>query len=119
MQETSRLVDSIVQGMQEKKAFDIMITDLRSIETAPAQFFIICSGNTPTQVEAIADSVEETARKGADEKPAAIVGMNNALWVAMDYGTVMAHIFVPEAREHYDLENLWDEGQLKEIPNID
>ncbi|MBR1712000.1 MAG: ribosome silencing factor [Alloprevotella sp.] len=113
------LRDTIIRGMQEKKAFGIATADLQAIETAPARYFVICSGNTPQQVSAIADSVEETVRKEAGEKPAAVVGANNALWVAMDYGTVMVHIFLPDARDHYDLENLWDDSKLTEIPDLD
>lgn len=118
MKETQKLVDTIVKGIQEKKGFDIVTADLSHIETAPAQYFVICSGNSPQQVEAVADSVEEIARVEAGEKPAAVAGRENAHWVALDYGTVMVHIFLPEAREHYDLENLWVDSELNEIPNI-
>ena len=61
--------------------------------------------------------VEEFARKECAEKPTAIVGRSYAQWVAMDYGTVMVHVFLPEAREHYDLENLWEYREMREIPN--
>lgn len=118
MTETLHLVDTIVRGMQEKKAFDIVTADLQAIETAPAKYFVICTGNTPQQVSAVTDSVAEFARKEADERPAAIAGLENAEWVAMDYGTVMVHIFVPQAREYYDLENLYEDSELKEIPNL-
>ncbi len=104
--------------MQEKKAFDIVTANLQAIETAPAKYFVICTGNTPQQVGAVTDSVEEFARKEAGERPAAIAGLENAEWVAMDYGTVMVHIFVPQAREYYDLENLYEDSELNEIPNL-
>lgn len=65
------------------------------------------------------DSVEEYARKQAGEKCAAIAGRNNAEWVAMDYGTAMVHIFIPEARDHYDIEHLWEDAELTEVPNLD
>ena len=65
------------------------------------------------------DSVEEFTGKQYGEHPTLIAGRQNAVWVAMDYGTVMVHIFVPETREHYDLEHLWEDAKLEQIPNID
>lgn len=119
MVETQQLVNTIIEGIQEKKGRSIVSVDLRKIITAPASFFVICTGGSPQQVEAICDSVEEFARKKALEKPAKIAGLENAEWVAMDYGTVMVHIFLPEAREHYDLENLWDDAEVVELADVD
>ena len=116
---TEVLVDKIVKGIQEKKGYDIVTVDLGKIITAPAQYFVICTANNPQQVEAITESVSDTTRIEAKEKPAAVAGLENAEWVAMDYGTVMVHIFVPQAREHYDLENLWEDAELCEIPDLD
>lgn len=118
MAETQQLVNSIIDGIQEKKGQGIVTVDLQNITTAPCAYFVICTGNSPQQVSAITDSVEEFARKQTREKPAAIAGRNNAEWVAMDYGTVMVHVFVPQAREFYDLEHLWDDAQLTEIADI-
>ncbi|MBQ9569705.1 MAG: ribosome silencing factor [Alloprevotella sp.] len=119
MTQTERLVDTIIEGMQEKKGYDIVSADMRGIDAAPAEFFVICSAGSPQQVDAVTDSVEETARKKAGEKPAAVAGRDNLQWVAMDYGTVMVHVFLPQAREHYDLENLWEYRELHEVPNLD
>ena len=121
MTETTQLVDSIVRGIQEKKGFDIITANLTSIGTAPAQYFVICTGNNPQQVEAIAESVADTSRKEMGEKPASVQGEQQAEWIALDYGTVMVHVFVPSARQYYDLENLWEdsESELTEIPNLD
>ena len=119
MSTTKELVNSIIEGIQEKKGFDIIVADLTHIDTAPCEYFVICTGNSPQHVDSITDSVEEFARKQAHEKPCGIAGTENALWIAMDYGTVMVHIFVPEARDHYDLENLWEDSALTEIPNLD
>ena len=119
MTETTQLVDSIVRGIQEKKGFDIITANLTSIGTAPAQYFVICTGNNPQQVEAIAESVADTSRKEIGEKPAAVQGEQQAEWIALDYGTVMVHVFVPSARQYYDLEHLWEDSELMEIPNLD
>ena len=117
MDQTQKLVDSLIRGLQDKKGRDIMTLNLGNIETAPARYFILCSGGWPQQVETLAESASETARKELKEKPSAVAGLENALWVAIDYGTVMLHIFVPDAREHYDLEHLYEDAEIKEIPN--
>ena len=114
-----KLVDTIIKGIQEKKGQDITVVDLRGIDGAIASFFVICQGNTPTQVEAITDSVVETARIDAGEKPAHVVGLELAHWVAMDFTDVIVHIFVPDMRSYYNIENLWQDAQQTEIPNLD
>ncbi len=119
MVKAPQLVQSVVEGIQEKKGRGIIIADLTNIETAPCNFFVICTCNSPQQVDAVADSVKEFSAKRVSEKPSAVAGRENALWVAMDYGTVMVHIFVPEAREHYDLEHLWEDATLQTVPDID
>lgn len=116
---TQHLVQTIIDGIQEKKGRGIVVVDMRHIITAPAAYFVICTAGSPQMVDAVTDSVEEFARKNASEKPAAIAGRENSEWVAMDYGTVMVHIFLPEAREHYDLENLWDDAELTEVADLD
>ena len=119
MTETKNLVEAIIEGIQEKKGRAISVADLSSIDTAPCKYFVICTGGSPQQVEAVADSVEEFARKHAAEKPAAVCGKANAEWVALDYGTVMVHVFLPDAREHYDLEHLWHDAPVQSIPDWD
>ena len=114
-----KLVDTIIKDIQEKKGQDITVVDLRGIYGAIASFFVICQGNTPTQVEAITDSVAETARIDSGEKPAHVVGLELAHWVAMDFTDVIVHIFVPDMRSYYNIENLWQDAQQTEIPNLD
>ena len=118
MEEQTQLVEAIIKGIQEKKGSEIVVSDLTSILTAPCKFFVICQGNSPQQVEAITRSVEEMARTQAGEKPAAIVGRTQAQWVAMDYGTVIVHIFLPDVRDYYDLEHLWEDAPVTRIPEV-
>ena len=113
------LVDSIVKGIQEKKGQDITVIDLKGIDGAIAQYFVVCQGNTPTQVEAITDSIAETTRIEQQEKPVRVVGLELAQWVAMDYTDVMVHIFVPDMRNYYNIESLWQDAKQTEIPNLD
>jgi ribosome-associated protein len=119
MEETKQLVKTIIEGIQEKKGSGIVIADLSGIEGTICKYFIICQGNSPAQVEAIAESVGDMARERLREKPTHVVGLENALWVAMDYTDVMVHIFLPDVRAYYDLEHLWDDAQLTHIPDID
>ena len=119
MNTQNQLVNLVVEGIQEKKGHDITIVDLRTIVTAPSQYFVVATGGSPQQVEAMAESVEDIVREQGGEKPAAVVGRENAFWMAMDYGNVMVHLFLPEAREHYDIEHLWDDAELQQLPDED
>ena len=119
MTKTKQLVEVITEGIQEKKGHDIVIVDMQGIDGAICNYFVICSGNSPTQVEAIMDSVEEQAREKAGEKPVHVVGRENAQWIAMDYTDVLVHIFLPDVREYYNLENLWEDAKINRIPDLD
>jgi ribosome-associated protein len=112
------LVNTIVEALQEKKGQKIVTLDLTKLEGSICQYFIICQGNTPTQVSALSDSVWDTVSEKLHEKPLGAVGMKEAQWVAMDYGNVMIHIFVPAVREYYNLEHLWADADVTEIPDI-
>ncbi|MDO4158972.1 MAG: ribosome silencing factor [Prevotellaceae bacterium] len=119
MEQLEKLVKSITKGIQEKKGSKITIADLSGIEGTICHYFVICQGNSPAQVEAITDSIHEQARIDAGEKPVHVAGLTNAQWVAMDYTDVMVHIFLPETREYYNLENLWQDAKLTSIPDLD
>ncbi|MCH5168786.1 MAG: ribosome silencing factor [Prevotellaceae bacterium] len=114
-----KLVEAIVAGLQEKKGRDIVVADLTEIEDAVCRFFVICSGGSPQQVQALAHSVGETCRTQADAKPLAVDGLRNAEWVAMDFADVIVHIFLPDLRAFYDIEHLWADADLQNIPNLD
>ena len=115
MNQTKELVETIVKGIQEKKGSKIVVADLSSIEGAICRYFVICQGNSPTQVEAITESVGEFVLKEMSEKPSAVAGLENAQWVAMDFGDVLVHVFLPDVREFYDLEHLWADAKISEI----
>ena len=119
MNQTKELVETIVKGIQEKKGSKIVVADLSSIEGSICRYFVICQGNSPSQVEAITESVGEFVLKEQSEKPSAGAGLENAQWVAMDFGDVLVHVFVPEMREFYDLEHLWADAPLTRIPDLD
>ena len=119
MNETKALIEAITEGIQDKKGKRIVIADLTEIDNTICNYFIICQGNSPSQVTAIVESIHERARVEAHLKPYAVDGLRNANWVAMDYGEVLVHIFLPEARQFYDLEHLWADAKLNEIPDLD
>lgn len=119
MDKIKRLVDTIVAGIQEKKGTGITIIDLSSIDGTICKYFVICQGNSPMQVEAIAESVGDYCREKEGEKPVHVVGLENAQWVAIDFVDVMVHIFLPDVRTYYDLENLWQDASRTDIPDLD
>ena len=119
MENKETLVQTIVEGIQEKKGSHIVVADLNGIEGTICRHFVICEGHSPAQVEAITESIGDMARERLGEKPVHVVGLRNAQWVAMDYTDVMVHIFLPEARAYYDLEHLWADAKIVEIEDLD
>lgn len=119
MSETKTLVQKITEGIQEKKGKNIVVADLTSIDDTICRYFVICQGNSPSQIAAIVDSVKEYVREETSAKPHAIDGLRNAQWVAMDYSDVMVHVFLPEVRDYYNLEHLWADAKLTTIPDLD
>ncbi len=105
-----KLSEIVVHGMQEKKASDIVVMDLRNVANSAADFFVICSGNSDTQVEAISDSIEKQVLTEISESPWHVEGRTNLEWVLLDYIDVVAHVFKRDSREFYSLENLWGDA---------
>ncbi len=116
--ETTLLVNKIIESLQDKKGHNITTIDLTGLDGCICMYFVICEGNSPTQVSALSDSVWDKVSADLREKPLGAIGMKEAQWVAMDYGTVIVHIFVPEMREYYNLENLWADAVIKTLPDI-
>lgn len=110
---SSKLINSIIKGLEEKKGFNIKSMDLGHISNAVTGVFVICSGNSTTQVAGLADSVLEEVYKGAKEKPWHVEGMENKEWILIDFVDVVVHIFLPEIREFYGLEELWADAKVK------
>jgi ribosome-associated protein len=115
---SEKLCDAIVKGMQEKKAADILIMDLRKVKNAVADFFVICSGNTDKQLDAIADSVDTEVFRTVRENPSHTEGKNNKEWMLLDYFDVVAHIFRKDRREYFALERLWGDAKITEVAEV-
>jgi ribosome-associated protein len=112
---SEKLSEAIVKGMQEKKGFDIVVMDLRKVKNAVADFFVICSGNSDKQLDAISDSIDEYVFKKVKENPWHSEGKNNKEWMLLDYINVVAHVFKKEKRNFYALEKLWGDAEIIEI----
>ncbi|MDE6629593.1 MAG: ribosome silencing factor [Muribaculaceae bacterium] len=117
--EIKELCDFIVEAVQDKKGKGITLLDLSGIESAPALEFVVCEGRTPQQVSAIADNVREELLEKYHIKPYNYDGYRNSEWIVLDYGTVLVHVFVPVSRQLYNLEELWSDAQVTEIPDLD
>ncbi len=109
----------IIDAIQDKKGKAISIVDLSEIESAPAPEFIVCEGRTPQQVAAIADSVRDSLLEKARVKPYNYDGYRNSQWIVIDYGTTLVHVFVPDARLMYNLEELWNDAKIELVPDLD
>ena len=116
---TKELRNSIIEGIQEKKGRQISVVDLSGIESAPTSQFIICQGNSSQQVAAIADSVREHLFEHDGVKPYNYDGYRNAQWIVIDYGDTLVHVFTGEARQLYNLEELWADAPVINIPDLD
>jgi ribosome-associated protein len=112
------LCNAIVEGMQENKAQDIVVLDMRNIANAVTDFFVICSGESSTQVDGISSTVTRHTRKTLKEKPWHQEGKTNSEWILLDYVSVVAHIFYKDARHFYELEDLWSDAVRTDIPNL-
>ena len=112
---TDALISMIIKGIEEVKGNDIDILDLREIDNTPSDYFIICSGNSNTQVNAIVGSVQKTVSKELKDKPWHVEGSDNAEWVLMDYVNVVVHVFQSHIREYYDIEGLWGDAKITSI----
>ncbi|HBY61407.1 MAG TPA: ribosome silencing factor [Solibacterales bacterium] len=99
-----------VAAAEAKKAADLVVLDLRPI-TSFADYFVICTGANPRQIQAISDEITDRLKKDYAELPLSIEGYDNAEWVLIDYGDFLVHVFSPNSRAYYDLERLWRDAK--------
>lgn len=119
MIEEKELLKNIIEGIQERKGKSITHVDMSAIEDATTRGFVICTGSSTMQVSAIADSVREYVQEKLSVKPYNYDGYRNSQWIVLDYGTIYVHVFLPEFRELYNLEDLWSDAEITEIPDLD
>ena len=107
----SSLIDEIIKGIENVKGEEIQVMDLNNIENTPFKYFIICSGNSNTQVMAIVNSIIKKVSKKIQEKPLHTEGLEAAEWVLIDYINVVVHVFQRKTREFYNIEELWGDAK--------
>ena len=109
------LISIVINGIEEVKGEDIQLLDLREIENTVCDYFIICSGNSNTQVKAISNSVQKLVGKQGQEKAWHVEGESVAEWILMDYVNLVVHIFQKDTRAFYDIEGLWGDAKITTI----
>lgn len=110
----SKIFTTIIKAIQDKKGENIVSLDLRKIPEAVADFFILCEANSNTQVKAIADFVEEEVKRNTDETPYKHEGFTAQQWILVDYVNIVVHVFIPETRKFYGLEEMWSDAERME-----
>jgi ribosome-associated protein len=112
--ENTILNDKIIESIQDTQGNNIVQLDLRNLSERPADFFIVCDGESRTKVKAIADKIESKLAKDLQLRPNHVEGKSNATWILVDYFDTIIHIFHPESREFYQLEELWSDAKRTE-----
>ena len=110
-----QLVEEVILGIENVKGENIHQLDLRELDNTPCDFFIVCSGNSNTQVKSISGAVQKVVGKEAQEKAWHVEGEANAEWVLIDYVNVVVHVFQKQIREFYDIEGLWGDANITKI----
>lgn len=119
MNQQPNLQQLIIEGIQERKGRSITVVDMSHIESSATSVFIIAEGTSNMQVSAIADSVRDYVLEHGSIKPYNYDGYRNSEWIVIDYGHILVHIFQPQTRTHYNLEELWSDARISRIPDLD
>ena len=115
---TEELNNLIVDSIQDIKGKHIVKLDLRKLEEAPCDYFIICEGDSNTQVKAIANNIRKRVKEEAGLLPLHTEGERNALWICVDYFDTVVHVFYREKRTFYQLEELWGDASFTEYETL-
>lgn len=113
-----QLNDLIIDSIQDIKGKNIIKLDLRQLEDAPTDFFIICEGDSNTQVSAIAGNIRKRLKEEAETMASHVEGERHSMWILMDYFNVVVHVFYNETRKFYELEDLWSDAILTEYETL-
>lgn len=113
--DTDELTELAIKSLQEKKGHEIVCLDLRQLKTSITDMFVVCHGDSTTQVDALARSAEEIIYKETGENPVYKEGSENSQWILLDYINVVIHIFQREFRDYYGIERLWADAQVRQV----
>lgn len=114
----NQILQSIVLGLQDRKAYEIRVMDLTGIKDASFEYFVVAHATSKVQTEALAESVVEKVRDMADKKPFHKEGFTNSEWILLDYGHILVHVFQEEKRYFYNIEQLWADAKMHEVESI-
>jgi len=114
---TGDILTEIISAMREKKGFDIVVMDLRHLNNVATSYFVICSGNSDRQTQAIADYITDQLKKELHERPLRTEGYRSGQWILIDYFDVVVHVFLPRHRDYFNLEELWGDAEFTRIEN--
>ena len=112
---SSKIIKTIIAAIQDKKGENIISLDLRKINEAVADFFIVCEAGNQPQIKAIAENVERTVKEKCEEDPWHHEGYNSLQWVLLDYVNVVVHVMLPDTRKFYKLEEMWSDAVMQEF----
>jgi len=112
------LQDLIIDCITDIKGKKIVLLNLKALDDAPADYFIVCEGDSTTQVRAIAGNIERRLRDEIKLRPGHVEGTQHAKWICIDYFDTVVHIFYPETRRFYDLEQLWSDAERIEYQDV-
>ena len=116
---TEELIETVIEGARERKGKDIVSMDLRNLDSSVCDYFVICTAESERQGQSIALSIKEQVEEDFNRKIHSIEGYNNGKWILMDLLEVVVHIFQPNFREFYNLEDLWADAKINEFQNIE
>lgn len=117
-QDEGLLNELVIDAIRDIKGKNIIKLDLRNLRDTPTSFFIICEGDSSTQVKAIADNVNKRVKEELNERPSNTEGYSGARWVLVDYFDTVVHVFHPDSRKYYELEELWSDAEFTEYQNL-
>ena len=112
---SSKIIKTIIAAIQDKKGENIISLDLRKINEAVADFFIVCEAGNQPQIKAIAENVERNVKEKCEEYPWHHEGYNSLQWVLLDYVNVVVHVMLPDTRKFYKLEEMWSDAVMQEF----
>ena len=118
LEHSEEFIELIIECITDVKGKQIIKLDLRALDDSPTDYFIICQGDSNTQIRAIAENVRLKVKQTAGITPAHYEGMNNARWICIDYFDTVVHVFYPETRAFYDLEELWSDAKMTEYDHL-
>lgn len=116
--ESPEKLDLILEALKEKKAKEIVTINLKNIGNSLWDYFVVCHGDSTTQVDALSDSVARKVKTGLSQNAHHVEGKENSVWILMDYSDTLVHIFLNETRTFYNLEELWADGELEKIEDV-